>query len=88
MTIKKPTREEWMRWLLETPVIPENIPEYHTGDAIRLFDPKTDRTEFKPPLLARVTMEDYWGERCPDFDPECSACRAWEHFDRTNEVME
>lgn len=49
MTIKKPTREEWLKWLMDTPVIPENIPEYHTGDAIKLFDPKTDTARFVPP---------------------------------------
>lgn len=22
-------------------------------------------------------MKEYWGEECPDYDPECPACKAW-----------
>lgn len=22
-----------------------------------------------------------WGERCPDFEPECLTCRAWAEYD-------
>lgn len=32
-------------------------------------------------------MQEHWGERCPDYEPECSACKAWEHYDKTGEVM-
>ena len=24
-----------------------------------------------------------WGERCPDFEPDCMTCRAWAELDRT-----
>jgi len=40
------------------------------------------------PINPEKVMQEYWGERCPDFEPECPACKAWKHFDRTNEVME
>jgi hypothetical protein len=58
MKIKKPTREEWLKWLMATPVIPENIPEYHAGDAIKLFDPKTDTTTFVPPTTVKYLKEE------------------------------
>lgn len=67
-------------------------------DEIKLFDPKTDKAEFKPPtdywkwllntpVRGSKIMEEYWGERCPDYEPECWACRAWRHYDETGEVM-
>jgi hypothetical protein len=58
MTIKKPTREEWLKWLMDTPVIPENIPEHHTGDVIKLFDPKTDTAVFVPPKTLKLIDEE------------------------------
>ena len=24
----------------------------------------------------------YWGERCPDHEPECFACQAWAEYDK------
>lgn len=27
-----------------------------------------------------------WGERCPDFEPECPACQAWRLFDASGTV--
>jgi len=26
-------------------------------------------------------MEGYWGKRCPDHEPECVVCKAWEEYD-------
>ena len=31
-------------------------------------------------------MEEYWGEECPDYDPECPACKAWENYRICGEV--
>lgn len=30
-------------------------------------------------------IREYWGERCPDFEPGCPCCRAWAEFDQLNE---
>ena len=27
-------------------------------------------------------IEDYWGERCADFEPECDCCKSWQAFDQ------
>ena len=24
----------------------------------------------------------YWGERCPDHEPECPTCQAWDELDK------
>jgi hypothetical protein len=29
----------------------------------------------------RQAIEDYWGERCDDFEPECECCLAWNELD-------
>ncbi len=26
-------------------------------------------------------MIDHWGKRCPDFEKDCSCCRAWKEYD-------
>lgn len=26
-------------------------------------------------------IEEAWGERCPEFNPECHCCRAWKQYD-------
>jgi hypothetical protein len=26
-------------------------------------------------------VESYWGERCPDHDPDCPTCKAWQEYD-------
>jgi hypothetical protein len=36
-------------------------------------------------MEAEVT--EYWGPRCPDYEPECPCCKAWAHFDKTGEVL-
>jgi len=32
-------------------------------------------------LVAKAITE-VFGERCPDFEPECHCCKAWAEFDR------
>lgn len=27
-------------------------------------------------------MAEYWGERCPDYEPECPTCQAWAEYDK------
>jgi hypothetical protein len=34
------------------------------------------------------SMLEHWGERCDEFEQDCFACQAWEHFDKTGEIME
>jgi hypothetical protein len=29
----------------------------------------------------KTAMDECWGERCPDFEPECSLCQAWAQWD-------
>ena len=31
--------------------------------------------------LIADAIREHWGERCPDFDPECWCCRAWAEYD-------
>lgn len=31
--------------------------------------------------------EDYAGERCPDFDPECLQCKIWKMIDELDEAL-
>jgi hypothetical protein len=38
--------------------------------------------------LYKLDMLEHWGERCDEFEQDCSACQAWAHFDKTGEVME
>ena len=42
---------------LAMPVLPEDLPEYHAGDFIKLFDPKTDTTTFVPPTTTKYLEE-------------------------------
>jgi len=28
---------------------------------------------------------EYWGERCPDFEPECVVCQVWLEWDQLKE---
>ena len=32
------------------------------------------------PVYAAIV--EVWGERCPDYDPDCLCCRAWADYDR------
>jgi hypothetical protein len=54
--IKRPTKKEWMKDLA-MPVLPEDLPEYHAGDDMKLFDPKTDTTTFVPPTTTKYIEE-------------------------------
>ena len=31
--------------------------------------------------LLEEAIREYFGERCPDFEPGCPCCRAWAEFD-------
>ena len=26
-------------------------------------------------------ITDFWGPRCPDYEPECWCCKAWKRYD-------
>jgi hypothetical protein len=30
----------------------------------------------------KVFLEDWIGEKCPDYEPSCVCCQAWESFDK------
>lgn len=32
-------------------------------------------------------ITEYWGERCPDCEPGCFVCRAWQAFDAMTEFF-
>lgn len=38
------------------------------------------------PTAEEVTR--FWGERCPDYEPECPCCQAWALFDGRAEAFE
>ena len=57
---KKPTKKEWMKDMAMH-VLPKDLPEYHTGDGIKLFDPKTDTTTFVPPTTKKY-LKERWNE--------------------------
>ena len=31
--------------------------------------------------LIKKAIKEYYGKRCPDFEPECVVCQAWAEFD-------
>ena len=33
-------------------------------------------------------MEAQWGERCPDYEPECPCCEAWKEYDEMMVLLE
>lgn len=35
----------------------------------------------RPLTKVEEAILNYWGERCPTFDPECPVCDAWLEFD-------
>jgi hypothetical protein len=37
------------------------------------------KTYSKNPIHEAV--EFYWGERCPEHDPNCPTCKAWREYD-------
>ena len=36
--------------------------------------------------LLEEAISEYFGERCPDFEPGCPCCRAWAEFDETERL--
>lgn len=38
-------------------------------------------TEVTDASLIAEALTDYYGPRCPDFEPECHCCKAWAQFD-------
>jgi hypothetical protein len=48
--------------------------------------------EFDAQLAAVIEgtkrMLDWWGERCPEYEPGCPCCEAWKIFDATKTVPE
>lgn len=43
-------------------------------------DKLLEDTEKHGPVIAAIL--DVWGERCPEFEPECYTCKAWADYDR------
>lgn len=37
--------------------------------------------------LIKQAIKEYYGKRCPDFEPECVVCQAWAEFDATKRVL-
>lgn len=37
-------------------------------------------------LMDRDKFTAYWGEKCPDFDPECAVCQAWHAVELRRQV--
>ena len=31
---------------------------------------------------ALVYLHEFWGERCPDYSPDCFCCQRWDLFDK------
>jgi hypothetical protein len=38
--------------------------------------------------LIEEAMKAHWGERCPDRDAQCPACKAWWEFDVVVKIAE
>lgn len=38
-----------------------------------------------PDLIADALTE-FYGERCPDFEPNCVGCQAWKHYDESTKA--
>lgn len=47
--------------------------------------PATDAREAPADYIAKAITEAF-GERCPDFDPDCHCCRAWDAYDTLNDM--
>ena len=37
--------------------------------------------------LIKKAIKEYYGKRCPDFEPECVVCQAWAEFDEAKRVI-
>lgn len=47
----------------------------------------TEFTDSRTNAIAEA-VEFYWGERCPDFEPNCPICAAWKQYDKLMEVFD
>lgn len=45
-----------------------------------------ENTQKHGPVYAAIA--EVWGERCPDFEPECPCCKAWAAWDEMQEAAE
>lgn len=62
---------------------------------MRRGDPPTFLVKSDPCVMAAISMEalhgainEWAGERCPDFEPECFTCKAWSAFDQLCETFD
>ena len=37
--------------------------------------------------LIKHAIKEYYGKRCPDFEPECVVCQAWAEFDEAKRAV-
>ena len=37
--------------------------------------------------LIKHAIKEYYGKRCPDFEPECIVCQAWAEYDKAKRVI-
>ena len=37
--------------------------------------------------LIKEAVKEYYGKRCPDFEPECVVCQAWAEYDKAKHVL-
>ena len=55
----------------------------------KIADEGDEETALAMQALTKKWMENWWGERCPDFEENCYCCQAWKAFDvMFNEVGE
>lgn len=38
--------------------------------------------------LTEAEITEWWGERCPDFEPGCATCRAWARHDMIAVILD
>lgn len=43
--------------------------------------------EFTDGRIKERKIRALWGDRCPDYEPDCVVCQAWTHYDQTGEVI-
>lgn len=34
----------------------------------------------------KEAVTEHWGERCPEFEPECNCCKAWAQYDQLTQA--
>ena len=37
--------------------------------------------------LIKHAIKEYYGKRCPDFEPECVVCQAWVEYDMAKHML-